>query len=50
MSEPVFSNIGTQKRFNRFSLWGKTKENYQWKLFCMVNDIEKLVNYDNVVS
>ncbi|MBL4679444.1 MAG: transposase [Pseudomonadales bacterium] len=29
--EPVFGNVGYNKRLNRFSLRGKTKVNAQWK-------------------
>ena len=43
--EPVFANIGTQKRLNRFSLRGKNKVDGQWKLYCMVHNIEKIANY-----
>jgi len=43
--EPVFGNIGTQKRLNRFSLRGKDKVGSQWKLYCMVHNIEKIANY-----
>lgn len=48
--EPVFANIGTQKRLNRFSLRGKTKVESQWKLYCMVHNIEKIANYGNMVA
>lgn len=43
--EPVFGNIGTNKRLNRFSLRSKKKVQGQWQLFCMVHNIEKLANY-----
>lgn len=43
--EPVFGNIGTNKRLNRFSLRGRTKVQGQWQLYCMVHNIEKLKNY-----
>lgn len=46
--EPVFGNITTNKRLNRFSLRGKQKVDAQWKLFCMVHNIEKLMNYGNI--
>lgn len=46
--EPVFANIGTHKKLSKFSLRGKTKVNGQWQLFCMVHNIEKLVNYGNL--
>lgn len=46
--EPVFANIGTNKRLNRFSLRGKAKVQGQWKLYCMVHNIEKLMRYGNI--
>ena len=46
--EPVFGNITTNKKLNRFSLRGKQKVDGQWKLFCMVHNIEKLMNYGDI--
>ena len=46
--EPVFGNIGTNKRLNRFSLRGKTKVQGQWRLYCMVHNIEKIMNYGKI--
>ncbi len=46
--EPVFGNINTTKRLNRFSLRGKTKVNAQWLMFCMVHNIEKIQRYGQV--
>ena len=43
--EPVFGNINTTKRLNRFSLRGKTKVNAQWLMYCMVHNIEKIQRY-----
>ena len=43
--EPVFGNIRSQKRLDRFTLRGKVKVNIQWMLYCMVHNIEKIVNY-----
>lgn len=43
--EPVFGNIGTNKRLNRFSLRGKDKVQGQWRLFCLVHNVEKLMRY-----
>ena len=43
--EPVFGNLRHNKRLNRFTLRGKTKVDGQWKLYCMVHNIEKLANY-----
>jgi len=42
--EPVFANIRTQKRLDRFTLRGKIKVNIQWLLYCMVHNIEKIVH------
>jgi len=46
--EPVFGNINTNKRLNRFSLRGKTKVNAQWLMFCMVHNIEKFQHYGSI--
>ena len=43
--EPVFGNIGTNKRLNRFSLRCKKKVQGQWQLYCLIHNIEKLKNY-----
>ena len=43
--EPVFANIRTQKRLDRFTLRGKIKVNIQWLLYCMVHNIEKIANF-----
>jgi transposase len=43
--EPVFGNIRHNKRLNRFTLRGQQKVDGQWKLFCMVHNIEKLANH-----
>lgn len=43
--EPVFGNIATNKRLNRFSLRGKDKVQGQWQLYCMVHNIEKVMRY-----
>jgi transposase len=43
--EPVFANIRSQKRMDRFTLRGKIKVNIQWMLYCMVHNIEKVTNY-----
>lgn len=40
--EPVFGNIRHNKRLNRFSLRGRRKVDGQWKLYCLVHNIEKL--------
>ena len=46
--EPVFANIGTNKRLNRFTLRGKKKVQGQWRLYCLVHNIEKLMRYGAV--
>ena len=43
--EPVFANIRTQKRMDKFNLRGKIKVNIQWLLYCIVHNIEKVANY-----
>lgn len=48
--EPVFGNIGTNKRLNRFSLRGKQKVQGQWQLYCMVHNIEKIKNYGKTAA
>jgi len=45
VAEPVFANIRTHKRLDRFTLRGKVKVNIQWLLYCMVHNIEKIANY-----
>jgi transposase len=46
--EPVFANIGTNKGLDRFTLRGKQKVQGQWRLYCMVHNIEKLMRYGTV--
>ena len=41
-AEPVFANIRHTKRLDRFTLRGKEKVGTQWRLYCLVQDIEKL--------
>jgi transposase/cytochrome c556 len=43
--EPVFGNIRACKKMDRFTLRGKAKVNIQWKLYCLVHNIEKILNY-----
>ena len=45
IAEPVFANIRTNKRLDRFTLRGKIKVNIQWLLFCLIHNLEKIVNY-----
>jgi hypothetical protein len=43
--EPVFGNLRHNKRLNRFTLRGQKKVDGQWKLFCLVHNIEKLAHH-----
>ena len=43
--EPVFANIRHNKRLNRFTLRGRHKVDTQWKLYCLVHNIEKLAHH-----
>jgi len=43
--EPVFGNLRHNKRLNRFTLRGRAKVDTQWKLYCLVHNIEKLAHY-----
>ena len=42
--EPVFANVCYNKGLRRFTLRGRAKVDGQWKLFCLVHNIEKLAN------
>ncbi|MEM9398230.1 MAG: IS1182 family transposase, partial [Pseudomonadota bacterium] len=43
--EPVFGNIGSNKGLRRFSLRGREKVQGQWRLYCLVHNIEKVMRY-----
>ena len=43
--EPVFANLRHHKRLDRFTLRGRHKVDTQWKLFCLVHNIEKLAHH-----
>jgi len=43
--EPVFGNLRANKGLDRFTLRGRTKVDGQWKLFCLVHNIEKLAHH-----
>jgi transposase len=43
--EPVFGNLRHNKKLNRFTLRGRIKVDVQWKLFCLVHNIEKLAHH-----
>lgn len=42
--EPVFGNLRYNKGLGRFTLRGRKKVDTQWKLYCLVHNIEKLAN------
>ena len=42
--EPVFANLRHNKGLDRFTLRGRAKVDGQWKLFCLVHNIEKLAH------
>jgi Transposase DDE domain len=42
--EPVFGNRRYNKGLDRFTLRGRRKVDGQWKLFCLVHNIEKLAH------
>lgn len=44
--EPVFANIRHNKRLNRFTLRGRHKVRVQWRLYCLVHNIEKMAGCD----
>ncbi len=44
-AEPVFANLRSAKRLDRFTLRGKTKVNGQWLLYCLVHNIGKIQRY-----
>jgi hypothetical protein len=43
--EPVFANIRSQKRMDRFTFRTRAKVRVQWMLFALVHNIEKIANY-----
>jgi transposase len=42
--EPVFGNLRGNKKMDRFTLRGEEKVDSQWKLYCVVQNIEKLAH------
>jgi transposase len=42
--EPVFGNLRNNKRLDRFTLRSRAKVDGQWKLYCLVHNIEKLAH------
>jgi hypothetical protein len=43
--ESVFGNLRHNKQLNRFTLRGRVKVDAQWKLYCLVHNIEKLAHH-----
>jgi hypothetical protein len=43
--EPVFGNIRAQKELDCFTLRGSSKVNIQWRLYCLVHNIEKILHF-----
>jgi transposase len=43
--EPVFGNLRHNKKLSRFTLRGRRKVDTQWKLYCLVHNIEKLAHH-----
>lgn len=43
--EPVFGNLRHNKKLARFTLRGRNKVDAQWKLYCMLHNIEKLAGH-----
>jgi IS5 family transposase len=42
--EPVFANLRSNKRLDRFTYRGQAKVGVQWLLYCLVHNIEKLAH------
>lgn len=43
--EPVFANIRSNLKLNKFSLRGKIKVDIQWKLYAIIHNIGKIFRY-----
>ena len=43
--EPVFGNLRGNKCLHRFTLRSKAKVDGQWKLFCLMHNLEKLAHH-----
>ena len=46
--EPVFGNIRSTRRLDRFSVRGKRKVNNQWLLYSLVHNIGKIQRYGKI--
>jgi hypothetical protein len=42
--EPVFANLRSNKRLDRFTYRGRAKVSVQWQLYCLVHNLEKLAH------
>ena len=42
--EPVFANLRSNKRLDRFTYRGHVKVGVQWQLYCLVHNLEKLAH------
>lgn len=42
--EPVFGNLRANKQLDRFTLRGRMKVDTQWKLYCLMHNMEKLAH------
>ncbi|WP_221029602.1 transposase [Actomonas aquatica] len=43
--EPVFGNLRAQKGMNRSTLRGRAKVDTQWKLYCLVHNLQKIARH-----
>jgi len=43
--EPVSGNVRAQKDMDRFTMRGQKKVTIQWRLYCIVHNIEKILHY-----
>jgi transposase len=48
--EPVFANLRAHKGLHRFTLRGRAKVDIQWKLYCVVHNIGKLMHYATALN
>ena len=48
--EPVFGNVKAQKDMDRFTMRGRDKINIQWRLYCIVHNIEKILHFGKTWS
>lgn len=43
--EPVFANLRSNKRLDRFTYRGQAKVGVQWLLYCLVHNLEKIAHF-----